>query len=256
MSYITSRGVGQYRASEIHTLIASRTYKPDATRRGVIFCHGVGGSGDSWSQATVSTKIIALAEAGYPVLCCDLSAVTYSGSNWADNDHIAAITDAWTYLKSPFGAQTDKVGLLGASMGVAGALAWARANLSECYAVAGLVPVLDVNDIYVNDKSGLRAGIGTAYAITYPAAMSTSAQAPMSAHDPTQFGTTALAGLPLRLWTSSDDPVASTTAVATTWGGKGATPYTVTDLGAVGHVATTASAAQVVEFFDDSGGRD
>jgi hypothetical protein len=254
VSYYTSRGSNAYRASEIHQLIAGTAYKPSATQRGIIFCHGVGGDWSTWTQAAVVDKVKAVAEAGYPVISCDLSAAAYSGANWGNADHIDAIDDAWEYAKTTFGFKTDKVGLLATSMGVAGALAWAAANLTECFAVAGMIPVLDVNDIYVNDKGSLRAGIGTAYGITHPAAMSTSAEAPMSAHDPTQFGSTALNGLPVRLWTASDDTIASTTAAATTWAGKGAT-LTVTDLGAVGHAATSVSASQVVQFLDDNGGR-
>jgi hypothetical protein len=247
---VYSRGVGQYRASEVHNAVLDRMYKPNGTRRGVIFCHGVGQTADSniHGAGTNADKILALAAAGYPVLCCDLSASAYAGANWGNNDMIAAIGAAWTYLKSPFGAKTDTVGLYGSSMGACG-LAWVRANLSSVFAAGFSIPVLDVNDIYQNDKGGLRAGIGTAYGVTFPASLGD-----LSTHSPVNFGPSDLASLPLGLWPSSDDPVASNTASCQAWDGRGAT-VTVTDLGAVGHTSATVDPQQVVAFFDTHGGR-
>lgn len=245
----TSRGTGQYRASESHQFIFDRMYKPTQSRRGVIFVHGVSGVAGSWQAAPIQDKVLALAAAGYPVISADLSSATYSGANWANADHLSAIDAAWSYLKSALGAKTDKVLLYGSSMGATGALAWAKANLSTVLAIGCTIPCLDIDDIYQNDKGSLRAGIGTAYGVTFPTSLGD-----LTTHAPVSFGSTALAGLPLRLWSASNDPIASTTAVCQSWGGKGAT-LTVTDLGAVGHDATTANAQQLVQFFDDNGGR-
>lgn len=250
--FVTSRGLNQYRSSEVHQFVAARTYRPNASRRGIVFCHGVAGDWSSWAQAAVVGKVRALAAAGYPVICCDLSAASYSGSNWGNTDHISAIAAAWTYAKSTFGFKTDKVGLLATSMGVAGALAWARANLSECFAVAGMVPVLDVNDVYQGDNGGHRASIGTAYGVTYPTSLGD-----LSTHSPVAFSAAALASLPVRLWAATDDAIASTALDCAGWGALGAAgaSLTITSLGAVGHSATTVDAQQVVQFFDDCGGR-
>lgn len=76
----------------------------------------------------------------------------------------------------------------------------------------------------------------------------------MATHEPTAFGISDLAGLPVRLWTASNDAIAATTAEALAWNGAGSTKV-VTDLGAVGHLATSVDPQQVVQFFDDNGGR-
>lgn len=239
-----SRSVGGYRTSEIAVARFDRLYHYGGTRRGVVFCHGAAGTGDG-GEATVQR----LVDAGYPVMCADLSAAAYAGSNWGNADHIDAIGDAWAYLVSAYGAKTDKVLLFGLSMGVAGALAYARAFPSTVLAVAGGVPVLDVDDIYQNNKGSHRATIGTAYGVTHPTSLGD-----LSTNSPVAFSSSALAGQTVRLWAASNDPVASTTAACTTWGGKGAT-LTVTDLGAVGHDAAAVPLADVVQFFDTAGGR-
>lgn len=247
-----SRAVGAYRAAEISNVITDRTFHPNGGRRGIIFCHGVSSGGDDQIRAGNSAdKILALVAAGYPVIAADLCGAAYSpGQNWANDDHIAAIAAAWAYLKAPGGAKVDKVGLYCASMGAAGALAWARANLASCFAVAGVIPVLDVDANYQGaTKTSFRSQIETAYAIAYPTAIPS-----IATHSPVAFGSADLAGLPVRVWASSTDTTAATPAEATTWGGKGAT-LTVTDIGTNGHDASFADAQQVLQFFDDNGGR-
>lgn len=238
----STSGVGQYRASERHVGWFDRSYVPNGTRRGIVWCHG------SLQNAT-SVRPEAFAAAGYPVITADLCAAAYSLRNWANDDHIDAIGDAVTYLTGTLGAKTDKVCLYGVSMGAAGALAWARANLSSVAACTVVLPVLDIDDIYQNDKNSLRASIGTAYGVTYPTSLGD-----LSTHAPVSFGASDLAGLPLKMWASSDDPIASTTASCTSWDGKGATK-TVVDLGAVAHDGSSISYADVVAFFDANGGR-
>jgi hypothetical protein len=235
---------------EVHVAVLDRMHKPNGSRRGIIFCHGVGQTADSnvYGVGANADKILALVAAGYPVLCCDLSASTYAGANWGNDDMIAAIGAAWTYLKAPVGAKPDQVGFYGSSMGACG-LAWVRANRSSVFAAGFSIPALDVNDIYQNDKGALGAGIGTAYGVTFPAPLGD-----LSTHSPVNFGPSDLASLPLGLWTSSDDPVASTTAACKAWDGRGAA-VTITDVGAVGHTSATVDPQQVLAFFDAHGGR-
>lgn len=246
MRKFKSRGTGLYRASEAHQFLAHTKYGREGTRRGIIHVHGASGT-----ASDTTTQLAALAAAGYPVISADLSAAAYSGSNWGNDDHIDAIGDAWAYLTSAFGAKVDAVGLYCRSMGAAGGLAWARANLGDCFAVACSAPVLDVDDVYQNNRGGWRASIGTAYGVTYPTSLGD-----LSTHSPVEFGATDLAGLPVRLWAVSNDAVASNTAAVTAWDGAGATK-TVTDLGAIGHSGADAAITpqDVVQFFDDAGGR-
>lgn len=244
MAITSTRSVGTYRVSEICVGFFPRLYQP-GTRRGIIYCHSVGADGD---QGFGSDKSLALAQAGYPVISCDLGAAAYSGATWGNDDSITAMDSAFTYLTTVFGARTDVVGIHGISMGATTGLAWARQNLASVFAATFGIPCLDVDDIYQNDKGGLQAGIATAYGIAFPTAIPD-----IEIHSATSFAATDLAGLPLKLWCSSDDTVASTTAVATAWDGAGA-DKTVVDLGAVGHATTGMTTAAVVKFFDDNGG--
>lgn len=328
----TSRGVDQYRASETHVAILDRMYPANGTRRGIIYLHGVGQVADDWRVTLygVEDKIRALVAAGYPVISADLCAPAYAvGANWGNADAIAAITAAASYLRTTFGASASPIGLLGASMGALGALAWARANLADCFAVAAMIPVLDLNDAYTN-AGGFTAGFvpgialayaqttttvaagsngvdtatfagagvlnvasSAAYAATGTLVVMTNAGAAvavitytgkgagtftgctrisgtgtlatgngvydqalpsLATHSPVAFGGADLAGLPVGLWTSTNDPVASNTADANAWGGAGSTK-TVTDYGAHGHDATLVNPDQIVAFFDAAGGR-
>lgn len=239
----TSKSVGSYRVSETAFIVTSKWYKPDGTRRGIIYCHGAGGGADG-----TNSKANALALAGYPVLVADLCAAAYSFNNWANADAISAMGAAWTYLTGTVGAKDDAVGLFGGSMGAATGLAWARANLTDVFAAAFVIPVLDIDDIYQNNKGSNRASIGTAYGVTYPTSLGD-----LSTHSPVAFGSNDLASLPLNLYPSSDDPVASNTAACQSWGGKGAA-LTVIDQGAIGHTSSVPDQT-IVQFFDDNGGR-
>lgn len=326
--HATSYGVGIYRANEEHQSITSRMFQGDGTRRGIVYCHAVGQSGRGWRGTPTKDKIYALASAGYPVVACDLGAPTYNGETWGNDDSIAAVTDAITFLRDRFGASSSPVGLLGSSMGAQTALAYARAFPADVFAVGGMIPVLNVSTtIYVEPEwitnwpgiahayalgrttitgvvnvatfagagtlavadttdfaaSGTLAlgianggGADTRATISYTGKTGTSFTGctlltgtgttangdvavvrdlpSMATHEPTAFGVSDLAGLPVRLWTASNDTIAATTAEATAWNGAGSTK-TVTDLGAVGHIATSVNAQQVVQFFDDNGGR-
>lgn len=249
--YATSYGVNQYRTDEGHQAIIGRMTPRDGTRRGIVFCHGVSQTARGWAGIPTGDKVRALANAGYIVISADLSAAVYAGANWANDDHIDAIGDAVAYARSAFGASADPVGLLGSSMGAAGALAYAKANLADVFAVAGMIPVLSLNDLYA--QAAFTAQFGVAYGIVPPAALSTSAQAPMSDHDPVLFGASDLAGLPLGLWAGPADVIAATYAEAVAWNGGGASK-TVTSI-AGNHDAGQVNPQQVVQFFDDAGGR-
>lgn len=317
-----SRGVAQYRASEVHVGIFDRMYKPNGTRRGVVAIHGAGATADS---ATNPGNVVReIAAAGYPVLQCDLAAAQYNYQNWANDDHLDAIGDARDYLVNTFGAKDEPVLLFGNSMGGLGSCAWARANLADVLAAAIVVPVLDINYCYQQDAgNGLRAGIGNAWgrgvstvaagsnnvntstfagsgtlnvasASAFPSSGTVYARTAGTNATITYTGKTAtsltgcttvagggvlatgnpvwettlpdlstrspvlmdggLEGLPLHAWASDDDTIASNTAVCEAWDGAGS-DYGVTSIGATGHQTTNLDPQEIIQFFDDHGGR-
>lgn len=247
---VWQRGVDLYRTSEVHCFIRPRTFTP-GTRYGVIFGHGVGQGGDNFvrNPGSLTDKLWALADAGYPVMTADLSAATYAGANWGNTDHIAAVGAAYTYLTTAGEAKPGRVFVFGSSMGTL-ALNWVRQNKALVAAFAASIPVLDPNDIYVNDKAGHRVTLEAAWAVTYPAPLT----ATPALYQPVYYAAGDLSGLPVRLWPSANDPIASPTAQCQTWDGAGAVK-TVTDLGNVGHDPTVMQPQQLVGFFDANGGR-
>lgn len=248
-----SYGVGQYRTGEAHQIVHDRMAVLNGTRRGVVFCHGATGSAHGWVGPSTAKQIRALSAAGYPIISADLSDPIYARSNWGNDDHIDAIGDARSYLEANFGAKADKVILFASSMGTAGALAYAKQNLSTVLVVAAQIPVLDVNAMYVSDAGGFRSDIETAYGITYPTAIPDIAD-----HSPVAFGASDLLNLPVGLWTSTDDNIASDTSDAQAWINAGAAgaDVTLTDIGAVGHTSTGATLPpEIVQYIDDHGGR-
>lgn len=245
-----SRGVSAYRASEAHVLLADRFWKPDGSRRGVIFAHGVSGTADDWTGGGVVNQLRAIIAAGYPVLSADLC-VGSGGQNWGNDDHIDAMDDARAFLVAQ-GAAADMVGVFASSMGAAGALGWARQHLADVFAVAAQIPTLDLDAIYQGNLGGFRAQVGTAHGVTYPTALPN-----LATHSPVAFGATDLLDLPIGLWTSATDPTATNTAAAQAWaaGAHAGADLTITDLGDVGHSAATVDPDDVVAFLDDAGGR-
>jgi alpha-beta hydrolase superfamily lysophospholipase len=79
--------------------------------------------------------------------------------------------------------------------------------------------------------------------------------ATISASSPQSYGAATFGTLPIALFTSDNDPLASNTAAATAWA-AGQSNITVTSLGSIAHaLPTTTSPAPVVAFFDANGGQ-
>lgn len=228
-----SFGFGLYRASDSHVLIAPRIQNPNA--RAVLFCPSHGNISTQaitpgWFEHVVS----ALAEAGFPVFAGDMG----GGTAWGNDTMQSALSSARTYAGSRYGLRNDKVILLGTSMGVLGALNWARANPTLTACVLGAVPVVDLADIHDNNRSSYAAEIETAYggAGSYATAA--------SAHNPAAHASD-YADIPIGLWYSSSDPTAIPGTVTAFASGSGAQ---TTSLGAVGHNPLSTNAAEVVSF--------
>jgi alpha-beta hydrolase superfamily lysophospholipase len=87
--------------------------------------------------------------------------------------------------------------LIGSSMGATAALTWAANHRADTACVVGWIPAVDLQAIRVADTGGLRASIDTAYGVTYPASLPAGTDPATLDYD----------GLPIQLWTASDDEV-------------------------------------------------
>lgn len=235
----TSYGVGQYVAAEGHVVLTGRGYPADATRRGVVSCHSNTTSGLSATrEPSHQPHLYALADFGLPVISTDLGSIAGAFGNDTARTRVG---QAWTYVKSPFGAKTDKMLLFGISGGSLAALNYARQNPTNVAAIALLLPLVNIQDAY--DNRGFASQIETAYSNAWAANAAT--------HDPAATGNqAALSGIPIKLWYSTDDAyaVASVvTAYATAVNNAGGSATTAS-MGAVGHTASALDSRDVLDF--------
>lgn len=162
MSVRSSLGTGRYVGSEDDVYAAS-TPAWAGGAIGVVYCHGANGTAKSTRDYTAApgelALIEALAAAGFAVVTADLGGPL----TFANDTAITRVGQARTYLQGTRSAAAGKVLLVGSSMGAALALAYARANPTHVYAVAGVLPLLDLNDFVLNNRSGMAASVHTAY---------------------------------------------------------------------------------------------
>lgn len=182
---------------------------------GVVFVHGYGDT--AVSPMDISNKlgqfelIETLTDAGLPVLTMDFgqTGVTPGGENgWGNATVVARLATAFTYMTgAPVGAKTGKILLVGVSMGNISAMNYAKANPTKVAGLVGVIPVVDMDDIYQNNRSNLRPSIEAAHGITYPAAL------PAGSNPATSQGS--LSSVPTRLYYSTGDTVIIPSTVTT-----------------------------------------
>jgi pimeloyl-ACP methyl ester carboxylesterase len=147
--------------------------------------------------------------------------------------------DAWAWLTNASGgaAKTDKCLLVGGSMGGLMAVNWAYRNPTKVAAVALIIPVLDLEDVYTNNRGGLASQITAAYG-----------GAPdYATRSPIQLAS-GLAGIPTKVWYATDDPVTPNIATNTTFAGSVGVSASTRLMGAVGHTFSAVDADEVMTF--------
>lgn len=170
--YSVTTQVGRVRATETDYLWAPRT--PRKNTCGVVLCHGATAPTqymDLVSQSASVKLAAALASAGIPCI-----AGAFSGDSFANDASMTDVTNAWDVLQAAYpDMRTDKVALLGVSMGGAVAARWSQLNPSQTAAVVGIIPLWDLVALYDGDVGGLQASVATAWGVTAPAALPASA---------------------------------------------------------------------------------
>lgn len=218
MTVCATYGVGQYVASEAHTAIFGRLYKP-STKRPVIFFTGTAGSSafltSSASGSQISPRLV---DVGIPFISGD-----FGGANLYGNDTTQTrIGQLWTFVKTLLGTPTDKFIGIGVSKGMTALLNYARANPGNVAALVGIVPGVSLANVYT-DNVGLQAGIDAAYTnhASYLAALPT--------HDPmANQSTHASQGIPMKFFTGDADTVVRPADVQSFGAAVGATVKTFT----------------------------
>ncbi len=226
----SSTGVGQYVASERHTAWLPKQYKPDGTRRGVLYFPP---KGQTAINVFTDYMAAAIVDAGLPVVSFDLGNIDGTTPKWGSGLGIARAASAWTYAQTAFGFKTDGFLGYGGSHGGISQCNFARSKVaggsgSEVKALALVIPTLDLPYVYDNDVGTSAAGIDAAYTnhATYVVGLPT--------HNPSAYAAS-LSVVPQHIVYSTDDtftPAASTLAYAAAAGAV------LQSQGAVGHTVT------------------
>lgn len=214
---------GVYASGEQQWLWSPLGYRPGDGRRGVVWTHGAGQDATYSADPAqgMQPSIQALAAAGFVVMCVDAG-----GKNtFANNVAQAAVDSAVTWLMNPAGGgcKTDGVLLFGCSMGFAVLANWVARQAgakAKCKGMVGLLPGVDVNDVYANNRGGYQASIDNAYTV---GTMST----------PTVAGTAGTTGYQYKCVPATALGDGAPSAASATFNGPlqsalGATPNTVT----------------------------
>lgn len=149
MTLVTSRSFGEYVASEFATTAVDRLYKPNAARRPVLY-FTEGGDDRGFLDTTELGKQIAPAvvEEGIPMV-----GAYYGGATlWGNATTTTRIGQVWTWVQTALGTKTDKFVGIGVSKGFMALANYTRLNPSNVAALIGIVPAVNVTDIYDNAR--------------------------------------------------------------------------------------------------------
>lgn len=224
----SSFGDGRYVAGEQDVTLMT-THVPTAGRTPLIWCHGNYGTAAA-DFAAYDTQLRLLAQR-HTVIAADLGFNTFGNPIGTTR-----VGQAIAYLAASWGSSGPAV-LVGASMGAAVALNYARVHPENVAAVACIIPALDLN--VANDHPA-----ADEIDLAYPPAYDDAVHGPT--YSPVQFARSLPGGMPIHLWTSSNDP---TVAPATADMFVARRPQTGrTDIGAQGHGGISLAVPKVADW--------
>lgn len=219
---------GVYRPNEWHQLMTPRRLPPAADRRLVVWCHEHGALGWWWSAQADDRACVSIVDGEQ---FCAASADLNGMTAWGNAGALTAIGQLWTQAINDLGVLSDKILIAGLSMGALTALNYTRQNPTKVKACLGITPAVSLPWHYDN-------GFGTPGSVAQVQAEIEAAyggyagyQAAIPAHSPYE-GMDFPAGVPLALWTSTDDTFVSN---ARTHEYAAAVGAELGSLGAVGH---------------------
>lgn len=192
------RDYGAYVANEYSTVITGHDYKP-AKARPIIWFGGLA-TDREFLDAAFSGPQIAPKVAEYGN--CAIFQGEMGGLLWGSDTAQTRIGQAWSYVKTLTGCATDKMILVGLSKGVLGCLNYARNNPTKVAAVVGMIPAVNLQNVYTDTGVPGQTSIEAAYTdhAGYLAALAT--------HDPSlNIETHATQGIPMKFIYGDADTV-------------------------------------------------
>lgn len=158
--------VGAVVGSEWTWVLKNRHYRADGSVPGFIYCAGKSAGASNVLGAGFALE---LARRGYPVVCGDFGDTpTAVGKGdgpgvWGNAASVTKMETHQAFLQGALGAKAGKIGLLYGSHGCAAAYAFAAANPTDVYCIAGAIGTCDVEDIRANNRASYQASIEAAY---------------------------------------------------------------------------------------------
>lgn len=221
MSYTVSHGLGTVHSAEVASAYKPRY--PRVGKYGVALLHGAGNP-MAWASSTwpnADRLAVALANAGiYSVSSMDTATPLTPVDLWANDAHMTRVGEHRTAL-GVLGADSSKMHLIGISMGGGAAIRWAAANPTLVASVVGIIPLSNIDWMYQNDVSSSRAGIGTAWGVTFPTAL------PAGSNLATAAAVLNTNHIPVRLYYSSVDTLIRSVDVTSIASASGGTAFNI-----------------------------
>lgn len=186
-----------------------------------------------------SEEMRELADKGF-VTACPYPNSPVAGRTFGNTDAIDSVDKCYNYLVSNYGCRSDKVVLLGMSMGGLAVCNWARTNVSKVAAIAMVTPAVDLQ---------MAHDINAGYSTEVDAAFTDHAGflAAKPTFSPVQFAAT-LSSIPVRIWYSDNDNMITYSSLTTFASAHGNT--TLTSIGAQGHNPSGAQGSDIADWFN------
>jgi len=165
VTLIATQFYGKLSPGEYHVELTPKV-KPSTPKHAVVNLHGAGGTGLTvlgWLGDGKPGTPTYVAQAGYSAIAADAGGT----QTWGNQAAIDGAERSYGRSQALPGVKAGKVFLIGASMGGLSALNWAAANPNRVAGVALIIPVINPNDVKVNDRGGYASLVNTAHGGTY-----------------------------------------------------------------------------------------
>lgn len=191
-----------------------RLYKP-GSRKGVLAMYGATGTRDSFFDLDRADRTTLRGIGGFGFAFGTIDVLEY----WGNSTIRTNMSTLRTNLQSGTFA-SGKVHLLGFSAGGTACLNWAKANPTLVQSICLVIPAVDIQDIYDNNRSGFQASISAAYG-----------GRPADADNPAD-NAASFVDFPIRIYYSTNDTICIASTITTFATATGAE---LISMGAVGH---------------------
>jgi hypothetical protein len=178
--------------------------RPAVPKYGVVHLHGA--SGTAWTAHGApgtpgnyqAGTVVSAARDGRNAVAADAG----GPQTWGNQAAIDGCQRSYDRVQTLPGTKPGKVWLIGASMGGLTALNWAAANPNKVAGIIMIIPVINLNDVKVNNRGGYAGLVNTAHGGNYNESTMGATKNPA-----TMAGTGKYAGIPIQIFYGLTDTV-------------------------------------------------